>query len=381
MAVSDAGAATLHVWDVGKDPPVEGADPGKAIPKTPPKKKRLAKRVRVNALEPTPLENEHFVGHVMVLHRPREPVAIPGPASLAAALQGAGGGLPRAPQCPTGLPRRSSLKSLHCLQQCVASPTVRPNEDPPPSTGRPVDGASKSDDSYAWYFSGKTRVWEVRVQGRFKTAPRGTVYAGSIFEEFNYAVTPARGAKILMGIGRRLIDKVLGLGMHISWGARQAAAAERDAPLAVMVAPLVGFDQIVRTRAGEQPPALQADISAHGVRRNAVGSTAEWRSRVAELTADLGTTDTFTFCSWGCSRFVNLADWKYTGMLPRSVSMSTLCDEWPLHIVLYAHDGAAAAEGDLEHRESRKVYFMDLLIWSSRTPDNPVLNELYEFED
>ena len=36
-----------------------------------------------------------------------------------------------------------------------------------------------------------------------------------------------------------------------------------------------GFDQIVRTRAGEEPPALHTDISAHGVRRNATGSSAE----------------------------------------------------------------------------------------------------------
>jgi hypothetical protein len=300
-------AATLHVYDVSRDPPVEGAGPGKATPKA----HRPAKRVRVNAAAATPVENEHFVGHVMVLHRP-------------------------------------------------------------------IDEASASSDPWAWYFSGKTRVWEIRIQGRFKTAPRGTVYAGSIFEEFNYAVQPARAAKILMGIGRRLIDKVLGLGMHISWGARQGPATEADAPLAAMVAPLVGFDQIVRTSAGEEPPALQTDICAHGVRRNAMGSTAEWRTRVAELTAELGTQDTFTFCSWGCSRFVNLLDWRYTGMLPRSVPMATMCDEWPLHVVMYAHDGA---ERDVEHRESRKVYFVDLLIWSSRTPDNPVLKGLYEFEE
>ena len=304
---AEGGAAQLNVWDVSTDPPVEGAGPGKATPK----KRRPAKRVRVNAAVATPMENEHFVGHVMVLHRP-------------------------------------------------------------------IDEASTSSDPWAWYFTGKTRVWEIRIQGRFKTAPRGTVYAGSIFEEFNYAVQPARAAKILMGIGRRLIDKVLGLGMHISWGARQGPAAEADAPLAAMVAPLLGFDQIVRTRAGEEPPALQTDISAHGVRRNATGSTAEWRTRVAELTAELGTQDTFTFCSWGCSRFVNLLDWKYTGMLPRSVPMATLCDEWPLHVVMYAYDGA---ERDVEHCESRKVYFVDLLIWSSRTPDNPMLKTLYEFEE
>ena len=99
---------------------------------------------------------------------------------------------------------------------------------------------------------------------------------------------------------------------------------------------------------------------------------------MAELTAELGTQDTFTFCSWGCSRFVNLLDWKYTGMLPRSVPMATLCDEWPLHVVMYAYDGA---ERDVEHCESRKVYFVDLLIWSSRTPDNPMLKTLYEFEE
>merc|ERR1712028_314607 len=85
--------------------------------------------------------------------------------------------------------------------------------------------------------------------------------------------------------------------------------------------------------------------------------------------------DTFTLCSWGCSRFVNLLDWRYTGMLPRSVSMATLCDEWPLHVVMYAHDHNGA-ERDVEHRESRKTYFIDLLIWSSRTPDNPTLKEL-----
>eukprot|EP00320_Phaeocystis_rex_P000634 CAMPEP_0119070090 /NCGR_PEP_ID=MMETSP1178-20130426/33695_1 /TAXON_ID=33656 /ORGANISM="unid sp, Strain CCMP2000" /LENGTH=312 /DNA_ID=CAMNT_0007051901 /DNA_START=27 /DNA_END=965 /DNA_ORIENTATION=+ len=310
MAVQKADAPTLHVWDVGKDPPVEGAGPGKAVPK----KRRLAKRVGVNESSPTPVENEHFVGHVMVLHRP-------------------------------------------------------------------AGEASKSNGPYAWYFSGKTRVWEIRIQGRFKTAPVGTVYAGSIFEEFNYAVKPAQGAKILMGVARRLIDKVLGVGMHISWGARQGAAAESDAPLAAMVAPFVGFDQIVRTSASEEPPALQTDISALGVRRNAMSSTAEWRTRVAELTTDLSTQDTFTFCSWGCSRFVNLTDWRYTSIAPMPVSISKMCDEWPLHAVMYSHNGSERDRDGEVHRESRKVYFVDLLIWSSRTPHNPALNDLYDFEE
>ena len=30
---AESGAATLHVWDVSKEAPVEGAGPGKATPK------------------------------------------------------------------------------------------------------------------------------------------------------------------------------------------------------------------------------------------------------------------------------------------------------------------------------------------------------------
>ena len=89
---AEGGTAQLHVWDVSTDPPVEGAGPGKATPK----KRRPAKRVRVNAAVATPMENEHFVGHVMVLHRP-------------------------------------------------------------------IDEASTSSDPWAWYFTGKTRVWEIRT--------------------------------------------------------------------------------------------------------------------------------------------------------------------------------------------------------------------------
>lgn len=121
------------------------------------------------------------------------------------------------------------------------------------------------------------------------------------------------------------------------------------------------------TAPGEEPPPIASDLEAHGLRRNNMQS-AQYTQQVAAICANLDTSTTYTFCFWGPSRFADIASWTLRGMLPRRIPLASCLGDWPAHFVLYelldASSGGGGG-GDGTHVESRKRYFLDLLIWSS----------------
>ena len=126
----------------------------------------------------------------------------------------------------------------------------------------------KADYKYKQHFGKKTRTWEFRVQGRFKSRPPGKVQGGVVMKEYDYSLPlhgPTRKALYLLV---PLLERAVKQRMHLSWGARGEAAKQDDAELLCLVAGLQGLDQIIVSAEGCEP-AIDSNLDDLGIRRDA----------------------------------------------------------------------------------------------------------------
>ena len=218
------------------------------------------------------------------------------------------------------------------------------------------------------YFANKTRRWECRIQGRFKVLPRGKLFGGAMLQDEPMGQPPGFALRMLARAGEALLRAVVP-DVHFTLGDRGASSRSADAELPHAVASARGLDQLVVTPARTTPPRLQDDLTSHsGVR--AKMRKAAWAEHAG---LPLRTDVTYTFGFWGVSRFVNLVEWKYE--LPGGVT-AAMEPAFPQHVVLYTLEGDAHGP----HRESKKAYIMDLLLFSSKAlPLDQSVTNRYEF--
>lgn len=292
---------TVLLYDVSADPPPQSSAD---------RRHRRAYQLPLNARQPCHIDNEHFVGSFLFIHR---------------------------------LPEQQS---------------------------------SSADSPYQEHFATKTRRWEARVQGRFKHKPQGTLWTGCVLEDFDYTDEPTWAASAFSAATVPMMELVIGEKFHFSWGTRGAAADREGAELASIVTNPAGYDQFIVTRSGESPPNLDSNLDDLGFRRNAMGSS-EYRKAVQQAVDNVNTDDIWTFCVWGTSRYIDVMNSSIVSQTLGSISYAGLLDEWPAHFVLYSLD---PRENDSRHLESRKTYFVDIMVWSSDM-DLPKLPNRYMFRD
>jgi len=206
--------------------------------------------------------------------------------------------------------------------------------------------------------------------------PTGRLYIGVVLRDFNYDQAVARTSQLVKKAGMKLVpfDDA-----YISWGDRCKDAEKDDAELSHLVTDLAGWDQIIVTPAGKAPPNITSELQGLGLEREASGLgayTAEARRTLAEI----NTSDTYTFCFWGCSRIVDVQQWKFR-FATMHVDMSTFFQEWPMHGVMYELLPAAPGSSDDRHLESRKRYYLDFMFWNSQIDVSECLPERYNFMD
>lgn len=246
---------------------------------------------------------------------------------------------------------------------------------------RPVEGVwyKASRFPYEDHFKSKSRRWEIRIQGQFRRKPYGKLYLGFMLQDFDYDQPAKLYARALASVSKPMLEVSMGQNIYLTWGDRCEEAAHADAELAHLVTQgLTAFDQVIVTPAGEEPPELGSDLDGAGFLRNAMALD-QYHAKVQEVEEALGSTeDTYTFCFWGCSRFVDLCTGNIHGMGPfSSVSFENFLEEWPGHFTLYALD---ETEDEPRHLERSKEYLVDLMIWNSgmRCPE---LYDRYSFLD
>jgi len=253
---------------------------------------------------------------------------------------------------------------------------------------RSRDGADHG--PYEAYFAGRIRRWELRIQGRFLKKPKGKLFAGCVMQDFDYSIPPSWFSSSLGSLGFGPLEAVLGGHLYFTWGSRGDDAARPSAEFAALVGGLSVFDQVIVTPAGEAPPALCEDLSSLGLRRADMAASA-YDNMTQKIAAGINTEETYTFCFWGASRFIDIIGDGLVNLIPLVPQLnlsSTLLGDWPAHFVMYSlgddnqgADGTVSDEQPRRHPEVDKTYYVDLMAWNSEIPPNDKVLTQYMFID
>lgn len=225
---------------------------------------------------------------------------------------------------------------------------------------RPTDDADRDEaDAYpnAAHFRGRKRLWEMRWQIRVKRPPKRALVFGLELSEY----VPVSGwARRIQSMTVSTLRGVVGKDLYHSCG-DSPGQVEGEAERPVFVMPMWAFDQLIVSQAGEEPDIR--DIESLGVLRTS--GRADFIKRLSSLEMEPGKVYTLAF--WCISRFVDVVNWQMMGVVPGGVSFNTFCGKPPVHIVIYEVDDTRDSK-DTRHLPSRKTYWFDLALWSSKEP-------------
>lgn len=178
---------------------------------------------------------------------------------------------------------------------------------------------SPEDPHWSRLFLGRRRMFWIQVQGKFKRAPKGTVYLGG---ELPSPISPGIFTKsialVIMGIIQQLVGNV-----NFSFG-------DVDSEVVPSIAlPLYqSADQLIVTPAGDEPPPLgERDFGESDEARKARRQTPVGSEKYV-----VGDTYSFDFHTM----YVDLTRWK-TANLPglSEMELSTFFDSLPMRMVAY----------------------------------------------
>lgn len=215
---------------------------------------------------------------------------------------------------------------------------------------------------YSWHFQDRKRIWEVRIQMRFKRLPEGPLYFGL---EMRY-VTMTLSANVMRAknLVLRALRSVIGSEFYQSPGEDPlVTVGEAEPPTFAM--PLWAIDQFHEAEPGSEPE-ITGDMEGIGVRRTD-GFAAYIRALKAAL-ANPSTDRVYTLCFWGVSRFADAIHWEVRGLWPGfRLDANKLCGAPPVYVVLYELPGYGET-ADKRHLVSKKRYYFKVAMWSELRP-------------
>jgi len=230
---------------------------------------------------------------------------------------------------------------------------------------------ASTDYPYSWHFCGKRRLWEFRSQIRFKVVPK-ELFLG--FEIGDY--TPmSTGSRLVYSMLKRIIFTYFGGGFYHSSGEDPATFSGEAEPPTFSIA-LWGFDQVIVSKAGEEPDML-GDLTGLGFVRTA--GVSNFKKAVNQLVCEISTDNVYTVCFWGPSRYADLCRWELS-KLPGGgkFGLTDLLGLAPVRLVVYdlenqqaGTNGKIAGERrspekskvETRHLRSRKRYFLHRALW------------------
>lgn len=205
------------------------------------------------------------------------------------------------------------------------------------------------------HFAGKKRVWEMRFQFKFKQRPTSTLFFGVELEAY---VPLSSSTKRVLEMTVALIRKGVGDSVYHSPGDDpDQVSGELERPVCTM--PLFAFDQVIETPAGEEPPSLSdPKLPEMGMKR--FGRVKEFIKAIENL--DVRPGPTYTMCFWGCSRFIDVINWKVQGIpILTPLDLNKFAGRPPLYVTVYTLDESK----EKRHLQSRKRYYFRCGFWSS----------------
>lgn len=233
--------------------------------------------------------------------------------------------------------------------------------------------AANSSSGDAAYFSGRKRMWEVRVQLQLKRTPERPLVFGLELEKY---VPLSSAGRALQGWVIKLLQRAVGNDLYHSPG---DDPSRTDGPVEnpVFMMPLWAFDQIIISDPGAEPD-ITGSLDGLGLFRNK-GRRSFMRA-VADLRMSPGKVYTLNF--WCISRYLDPANWEMTGVVPGSkISFNTFCGVPPVRVCMYELLDASDPS-ERRHLQERKRYYWNVAFWSSKCrPPAGRLQELLGAED
>lgn len=211
---------------------------------------------------------------------------------------------------------------------------------------------------YRQHFQGRKRLWEWRLQGRFKRRPE-VLYCGIELEEY---VAVSWGTRALMKGLLPLIQRALQCkDVHHEIG------QENDMSLRpACVAPVWAVDNTLVHDNPSEAPALNSPTIPTGLSRKAARQYWEtlWSGGGPSWEEQPGG-PTFTFVLWGPSPLMDIQNWVFR-KLPltwgKNLSLEPFCGRQPVHAVMYE-----LSAPDVAHRQENKTYSWDIRFLPERT--------------
>lgn len=220
------------------------------------------------------------------------------------------------------------------------------------------------------YFHGKKRLWELRAHFKFKVRP-DNLFFGIELEEY---VPMNAAVKALQGMFVAACQKVADGVYHSPGDDPKTATGEVEKPICAL--PLWALDQFIVTPPGQEPPSL-FDPKFPECGKKRYQRVSKYVKEIAELGRSFDTESTFSFSTWGVSRFLNIITWDLVGIpLFTPASFNKVCGKPPVNVVMYSLRPSADGK-ETRHLQSRKNYYLQAQVWSSLHRPENALEGLY----
>eukprot|EP00931_Biecheleriopsis_adriatica_P118469 TRINITY_DN93873_c0_g1_i1.p1 TRINITY_DN93873_c0_g1~~TRINITY_DN93873_c0_g1_i1.p1 ORF type:complete len:385 (-),score=56.36 TRINITY_DN93873_c0_g1_i1:52-1206(-) len=237
----------------------------------------------------------------------------------------------------------------------------KPTDDP--------ETMERADYPHAEHLHGRKRLWEFRLQLKFREEVPGDMFFGCEQDRYYHVPTVE---KYISSSVISLLRHASGDGMYQTHGDDpRYVRGENERP--AIVFPLWVMDQLIISNEGEEPPSLvDPQFCSYGIIR------AQDRKGMQEAIKDLKFRPgpTFTFGFWCIAQFVDAVGWKVParGVIPE-VKLNEIGTHPPAYITMYSLKPECEWEvqeaRDTRHLDSRKIYIWRVAIWSSLMPPEP----------
>jgi len=223
-----------------------------------------------------------------------------------------------------------------------------------------VDGVDKW---CADYFKGKTRRWELRAHFKFKKPPTSdsNIFFAVELEEY---VPMSAAIKRIQQMAVAAFNNVAGGVYHSPGDDPKIASGELEKPICAL--PLWAFDQFIVTPKGQEPPKLNdPSFPQYGSKR--YKRVSEYIKEIEALRHSFDTEATFTFSTWGVSRFLDIINWDLVGLpFVTPIDFNKFAGKPPVYCCMYTlAPNSDGEDKDIRHINSRKQYYFKAAVWSS----------------
>eukprot|EP00933_Yihiella_yeosuensis_P004290 TRINITY_DN108659_c0_g1_i1.p1 TRINITY_DN108659_c0_g1~~TRINITY_DN108659_c0_g1_i1.p1 ORF type:complete len:338 (-),score=76.70 TRINITY_DN108659_c0_g1_i1:170-1183(-) len=213
---------------------------------------------------------------------------------------------------------------------------------------------------YSWHLGGRKRLWELRMQLRFKRIPQAQMYfAVELGQYVPVSGLTRQAQKALVSA----CQKIVGDCYHSNGDDPNSTppGGEVEAPTFAM--PLWAFDQFEVSAPGTEPD-LTGDFEGIGMcRKNNVNN---YIKAMKDTLNNISTEHVYTFNLWGVSQFFDCVRWEITGgVLPVAMDFNRLCGAPPAFLTIYE---LSEKPGEKRHLASLKRSYFRVAAWSRMAP-------------